>query len=102
MKLEVKNNCPLSNFEPCKMFECAWFVQMRGQDPNSGKEVDDYACAMAWMPMLLVENALHTRHTGAAVESFRNEMVKANESSQALLKATAEASSNLIQLKEIN
>lgn len=102
MKLEVKNNCPLNNFEPCKMFECAWFVQMRGQDPNSGKEVDDYACAMAWMPMLLVENALHTRHTGAAVESFRNEMVKANESSQALLKATAEASSNLIQFKDIS
>lgn len=84
------------------MFDCAWFVQMRGQDPNSGKEVDDYACAMAWMPMLLVENALHTRHTGAAVESFRNEMVKANESSQALLKATAEASSNLIQFKDIS
>lgn len=102
MKLEVKNNCPLNNFEPCKMFDCAWFVQMRGQDPNSGKEVDDYACAMAWMPMLLVENALHTRHTGAAVESFRNEMVKANESSQALLKATAEASSNLIQFKDIS
>lgn len=102
MKLEVKNNCPLNNFEPCKMFECAWFVQMRGQDPNSGKEVDDYACGIAWMPMLLVENALHTRHTGAAVESFRNEMVKANESSQALLKATAEASSNLIQFKDIS
>ena len=102
MKLEVKNNCPLNNFEPCKMFECAWFVQMRGQDPNSGKEVDDYACGIAWMPMLLVENALHTRHTGAAVESFRNEMVKANESSQALLKATAEASGNLIQFKDIS
>lgn len=102
MKLEVKNNCPLNNFEPCKMFECAWFVQMRGQDPNSGKEVDDYACGIAWMPMLLVENALHTRHTGAAVESFRNEMVKANESSQALLKATAEASNNLIQFKDIS
>lgn len=101
MKLEVKNNCPLNNFEPCKMFECAWFVQMRGQDPNSGKEVDDYACGIAWMPMLLVENALHTRHTGAAVESFRNEMVKANESSQALLKATVEASGNLIQFKDI-
>lgn len=102
MKLEVKNNCPLNNFEPCKMFECAWFVQMRGQDPNSGKEVDDYACGIAWMPMLLVENALHTRHTGAAVESFRNEMVKANESSQELLRATAEASSNLIQFKDIS
>ena len=102
MKLEVKNNCPLNNFEPCKMFDCAWFVQMRGTDPNSGKEVDDYACAIAWTPMLLVENALHTRHTSSAVESFRNEMVKANESSQALLRATAESKDNLIQFKDVS
>ena len=102
MKLEVKNNCPLNNFEPCKMFDCAWFVQMRGTDPNSGKEVDDYACAMAWTPMLLVENALHTRHTSSAVESFRNEMVKANESSHELLRATANINSNTVGIMDIS
>lgn len=101
MKIEVKNNCPLNNFEPCKQLDCAWFVQMRGVDPNSGKEVDDYGCAIAWTPMLLVENASQSRQTGAAVESFRNEMVKANESSQQLLLQTAAVSANLIQLKEI-
>ena len=88
MKIEVKNNCPLNNFESCKMFECAWFVQMRGTDPNSGSEVDEHSCAVSWLPMLLVENALHTRHTSSAVESFRNEMVKANEASQEILKET--------------
>jgi hypothetical protein len=35
--------------------------------------------------MLLIENSQQQRQTGAAVESFRNEMVKANESSQKLL-----------------
>ena len=35
--------------------------------------------------MLLIENSQMSRQTGAAVESFRNEMVKANESSQRLL-----------------
>jgi hypothetical protein len=40
---------------------------------------------MAWMPILLIENAQMSRQTGAAVESFRNEMVKANESSQQIL-----------------
>ena len=34
---------------------------------------------MTWMPLLLVENANMQRQTGAAVESFRNEMVKANQ-----------------------
>ena len=85
MKLEVQDNCPLNNFKKCKQFKCAWFVQMKGTNPNDGKEVDEFACSMAWLPMLLVENAMQSRHSGAAIESFRNEMVKANESNQNLL-----------------
>ena len=78
MKLQVEENCPLNNFEKCKQFQCAWFVQMKGTNPNDGKEVDEYACAVAWLPMLLVENAMQSRQTGGAIESFRNEMVKSN------------------------
>ena len=102
MKLEVKSNCPLNNFEPCKQLDCAWFVQMRGTDPNTGKEVDDYACAIAWTPVLLVENAAQSRQTGAAVESFRNEMVKGAQESQKLLLASMELNNgtpeNIIKL----
>jgi hypothetical protein len=85
MKIEIKNNCPLNNFEPCKQFDCAWFVQIRGQNPQTGQEVDEYACAIAWLPMLTIENSQQQRQTGAAVESFRNEMVKANQASQDIL-----------------
>lgn len=88
MQLKVEENCPLNNFKKCKQFKCAWFVQMKGSNPNDGKEIDEYGCAVAWLPVLLVENAMHARHTGAAVESFRNEMVKANESNQNLLELT--------------
>lgn len=104
MPLEIKDNCPLNGFDPCKKFDCAWFCQMRGTDPNTGKEVDDYACAVAWLPMLLVENAGQSRQTGAAVESFRNEMVKANKSSQSLLKVAAEMQTGvkLIDEKDIS
>ena len=58
---------------------------MKGTNPNDGKEVDEYACAIAWLPMLLVENAMQARQTGGAIESFRNEMVKANDSNQSIL-----------------
>jgi hypothetical protein len=85
MKIEIKDNCPINNFEPCKKFECAWFTHIRGKNPQSNQEVDEFACAVAWIPMLLIENSQMQRQTGAAVESFRNEMVKANESSQDLL-----------------
>lgn len=54
-------------------------MQIRGQDPNTGEDIDDWGCSMAWLPKLLIENALMSRQTGAAVESFRNEMVKSND-----------------------
>ena len=90
MKVEPKANCPLNNFEPCKQLDCAWFIKLRGVDPNTGKDVDDWGCSMSWMPVLLIENAQMSRQTGAAVESFRNEMVKANEASQQLLLAASQ------------
>ena len=63
-------------------------MKVRGNNPNTGEEVDDFGCAMAWMPVLLIENSQQQRQTGAAVESFRNEMVKANDVSQQVLRAT--------------
>lgn len=77
MELKPGNFCPLLK-KDCVGLKCAWFTQMRGVNPNTGKEVDEWGCAVAWLPMLLVENSQQQRHTGAAVESFRNEVVKAN------------------------
>lgn len=96
MKLEAKSNCPLHNFEPCKQLECAWFVHVRGNNPNTGEAVDNFGCAIAWMPVLMIENSMQQRQTGAAVESFRNEMVNANASSQELLMQAARMNTALL------
>jgi len=85
MKIESKNQCPLNNFEPCKQLDCAWFLKLRGTNPNTGSEVDEWGCSIAWLPLLMVENTQMSRQTGAAVESFRNEVVKANEQSRTLV-----------------
>jgi hypothetical protein len=82
MKLEQKTNCPLDGFNPCRQLDCAWFMQIRGNNPNTGSPVDEYGCAIAWLPILLIENSQQQRQTGAAVESFRNEVVRANSGSQ--------------------
>lgn len=66
-----------------------WFTKLQGTDMNTGKDIDEYACAVTWLPMLLVENSGMQRQTGAAVESFRNEMVKANETSIKVLAESA-------------
>ena len=89
MKIEAKANCPLDGFKPCRQLECAWFMKIAGTNPNTGKEVEEWGCSMAWLPMLMIENSQQQRSTGAAVESFRNEMVKNNEVGQRVLLAAA-------------
>jgi hypothetical protein len=84
MKLKAGSFCPLIK-KDCIELKCAWFTQLRGHNPNTGEEIDDWGCAVGWLPVLLVENSQQQRSTGAAVESFRNEMVKANESSHKVL-----------------
>ena len=76
MKVEPQPNCPLNAFESCKKLDCAWFMKVAGTNPNTGAETEEWGCAMAWLPVLLIENAQQSRQTGAAVESFRNEVVK--------------------------
>lgn len=89
MKIEPKNQCPLNNFDPCKQLDCAWFLKVQGKHPQDGKDIEEWGCAMSWMPILMIENSQQQRQTGAAVESFRNEMVKANEVGQRVLLAAA-------------
>lgn len=85
MKIEAKANCPLDGFKPCRQLDCAWFMKIVGKNPNTGKDIEDWGCAIVWMPVLLIENSQMQRQTGAAVESFRNEMVKSNQSTLQLV-----------------
>lgn len=89
MKIEAKSNCPLDNFNPCRQLDCAWFMKIRGKDPQTDNEIEEWGCSMAWLPILMIENSQQQRSTGAAVESFRNEMVKNNEVGQRVLLAAA-------------
>jgi len=97
LKLEIKDNCPLNNFKPCKKFNCGWFIQLKGTHPQTGAEVDEYGCAMAMLPLLMVENSRQTNQAGAAIESFRNEMVKSN---MATLTGLMNATQNTKKLKK--
>lgn len=84
MEIKAGTFCPLLK-KDCIQLQCAWFTQLRGSNPNTGKEIDEWGCAIAWMPVLMVENSQQQRQTGAAVESFRNEMTQANATTTELL-----------------
>ena len=67
--------CPLIR-KNCVEHKCAFYTHVMGHNPNTGQAVDEWACSIQFLPMLLIENSQQQRGTGAAVESFRNEMVK--------------------------
>lgn len=81
MKLEKGDFCPLIN-KSCVKLECSWFTQVRGKNPNTGEDIDEWGCAVTWMPVLSIENSRQQMRTGSAIESFRNEVVSANERNQ--------------------
>lgn len=100
MELKRENFCPLLKKE-CVGLKCAWFVKVEGYDINTGKRVDEWNCTVTLLPMLLIENSGMQRQTGAAVESFRNEMVKSTEFSQKLFIAAATGSTETLTAHSI-
>ena len=78
----VKYSCPLGH--TCQtetedeIHRCHWYILMRGKHPQTGKDIDEWGCAIAWQPILTIESSQQMREAGAAIESFRNEMVKQN------------------------
>ena len=86
--MEIKLSCPYGH--TCERIvdehieRCVKYIPMRGKDRNTGKDVDEWNCTEVWAVILGTENSQHTREVGAAVESFRNEMVAGNETMQRL------------------
>ena len=85
-----KRMCHLTGFtKKCRSLvtsgKCERWIHLHGIDRNTGKQmVDEGHCIDDVLPKLLVENTQMARENGAAVESFRNEMVKVNQVTLAL------------------
>src|SRR5690348_12319296 len=71
------------------LYRCPWYVQIKGFDPNTGEDKDQWGCAIAWMPALMINAANESRKGAAATESFRNEMVKQGEQTQKVMLVAA-------------
>jgi phosphosulfolactate phosphohydrolase-like enzyme len=90
--------CPYTGFsktcfEGVAEHSCPKWVHIVGANPQTGASVDRFACSDAIMPMLMIENSQQQRQTGAAVESFRNEMVRLNEQPHLMLHQSPSPSS---------
>ena len=52
------------------------WTQIRGLNPNTGEAVDQWNCAVAHLPLLMIETSQQVRQGAAATESFRNEVAR--------------------------
>ena len=68
-----------------------WYTKVVGTDANTGDIVDDWSCAISWMPTLQIEMSNTNRSQSSAMESWRNETVKGQKEFN-----------NLIQNKVVN
>jgi len=69
--------CPLHKVDTSTVcHKCPWWTRVIGKNPQSEEMIDDWRCAIALLPMLIIEGAQQTRQAGAAVEGLRNELVK--------------------------
>ena len=77
MKLESGKFCPLIG-KDCIQLQCSWFTQVRGTHPQTGEQVDEWGCAVTWLPLLLMENTKEQISTTDTLADFRDETIKEN------------------------
>ena len=92
--------CPLLK-KKCIKHKCVWFNMLQGAHPQTGLPVQEWGCSIAWMPLLMVENAKHIQGTQAATESFRNEMVKSNKAMEGIFKSSDSAKNLMLNATTI-
>ena len=89
MAIETINFCPLGaeceTVKDGKIHKCMWHVKLVGQDPQTKEEMDQWGCAIAWQPLLMIENSRQQRSTASAVESLRNNVVQINADNRDML-----------------
>jgi len=80
-----------------ELVKCRFWIHVQGQNPQTGETISNGDCAMAWMPVLLIENSKVNRETGAAVESMRNESVTASQQVAGALMQLANTKQELLK-----
>lgn len=78
--MEIEVTCPLGSkceeVKGNKVHRCRWYINIRGKHPQKDEIIDQWDCSMAWMPIVMVENAQTNRGQTQAIDSFRNETVQ--------------------------
>ena len=92
---QVELTCPLGS--TCrietehKIVQCHWYVKLMGSNPQTGETIEEWGCAMHFMPILQIEGSQQTRQAGAAIESMRTETIRRQDAALQLVQKNAPA-----------
>ncbi len=73
-RMETRDGKPV--LVRCPLY-CKLYVNAAG-----GEKREEWKCAIAWMPILQIENAAETKAVASYIESFRNETVARVDAAQ--------------------
>lgn len=102
--MEIEVYCPLGSkceeVKDNKVHRCRWYINIKGKHPQKDEIIDQWDCSMAWMPIVMVENAQTNRGQTQAIESFRNEMIRNQKEFNLTLLTEVDRRRKLEQLEE--
>jgi len=97
-------NCPLTlanPLGPSKMSKvchlCPLWMHIRGKNQNTGAEVDRWSCALAQLPIMMVENAQQSRFVEGAVNELRKEQDAKHEEAKKYTAASIRATQKVAE-----
>jgi hypothetical protein len=76
---------------------CRWWQHVLGKDPQTQKEIDNFDCAVAWLPVIGIENSQMTRHAAASADKVANEVAQTKQAVSTLSRAVAVAAESIRQ-----
>ena len=98
--------CPLgSRCEEIKndvLHRCRWMVKLIGKDPQSQNDIDEWNCAIAWIPLMMVEVGQGIRGTTESVVSMRDATVERADVFNAILSVATKRHEELLKKAAID
>lgn len=56
--------------------QCRWWVHLYGKDPQTEKVLDQFDCAVSWLPITTIETSQMSRFTAASTDKVANAVVE--------------------------
>jgi len=82
------------------LVKCRWWQHVQGKDPQSEKFIDQWDCAVAWMPTIGLEGSQQSRQCGASVDKVANQVVEVKSAISAMSGAIKVAAAGISQAIE--